>query len=123
MLTTLQPIRTYLSQLLTYVNQFVNTQIFGELADSKTKIATIKLKMVTDSNSIQTGVNSMYTTTKNSLLALTTDQQKVQLEQFRASTLNVTMEYFNYINTRTNQILTQIGKDSIDMAKNLSIKV
>lgn len=79
--------------------------------------------MVTDSNSIQTGVNSMYTTTKNSLLALTTDQQKVQLEQFRASTLNVTMEYFNYINTRTNQILTQIGKDSIDMAKNLSIKV
>lgn len=79
--------------------------------------------MVTDSNSIQSGVNSMYTTTKNSLLALTTDQQKVQLEQFRASTLNVTMEYFNYINTRSSQILTQIGKDSIDMAKNLSIKV
>ncbi len=65
----------------------------------------------------------MYTTSKNSLLALATDQQKAQLEQFRVSTLNVTMEYFNYINTRSNQVLTQIGKDTIDMAKNLSGKV
>lgn len=93
------------------------------MADSKTKIAAIRSKLATDSSSIQNGVNSMYTTSKNSLLALATDQQKAQLEQFRASTLNVTMEYFNYINTRSNQILTQIGKDSIDMAKNLSGKV
>ena len=29
MSATLQPIKTYLAQLLNYINQFVNTQIFG----------------------------------------------------------------------------------------------
>lgn len=29
MTTTLQPIKTYLAGLLNYINQFVNTQIFG----------------------------------------------------------------------------------------------